>query len=206
VKDHPRAKRSGKDEKTLWTLITNKREIPVMGSRGILRFLDWDEIPDSKEAEEAWEKVAGEMLNGPNYKACSPCSAPCLDRKIMVWINQGGWRPLDEVKVGDWIYGNGKWTKVKGKSERIVSTGIDLHGTRVSDGNWFSDGKGSWIHPSGKSEDIAWQGIQLITDSDCFTIKILNGKEYLVRDFTEVGSNQILESHTRVEALLEEER
>jgi hypothetical protein len=34
---------------------------------------------------------------------------------------------------------------------------------------------------------------------------MMNGKEYLVRDFTEIGSQMILESHARVEALLEEQ-
>ena len=204
VKDHPRAKKSEKRESSLWTLITDKREIPVMGSQGFLRFLDWDEIPDSREAEEAWEKVAAEMLNGKEFKSdFIPSSPPCLDPCLKVWAYQGGWRALSKVKVGDWIYGRDKWTKVVGKCERIVHTAIGSDENRFSDGNWVLSGK-EWVHPSGKSEQVEWLGYQLITDSGCFRIQMNDGEERVVRDFTEVGSNNILDSHARVETLLEE--
>ena len=36
-------------------------------------------------------------------------------------------------------------------------------------------------------------------------IQMNSSDEHIVRDFTEVGSEQILESHARVERLLEEE-
>lgn len=205
VKDHPRANKSIRSEETLWTLITNKREIPVMGSKGILRFLDWDEIPDSKEAEKAWEITAFGMLN-PNDKLISsivPNSAPCLDRSLKVWMHQGGWRPLDSVKVGDWIYGKDCFVKVTGICERIVYTAIGCEQNRMTDGNWILQGT-NWKHPEGKIENVKWQGIQLITDLGYFKIKMMNGQEFLVRDFTEVGAQQILSSHARVESLLEE--
>ena len=206
VKDHPRAKKSIVSEETLWTLITNKREIPIMGSNGILRFLDWDEIPDSKEAEKAWEMVAFGMLNGNDriVNSMVPTSAPCLDKSLKVWLNQGGWRPLESIKVGDWIYGKDCFVKVTGICERIVYTAIGCEQNRMTDGNWILDDKGKWVHPTGKIEDVKWQGIQLITDVGYFKIKMLNGEEFLVRDFTEVGAQQILSSHARVESLLEE--
>jgi hypothetical protein len=207
VKDHPRAKKSVKSEETLWTLITNKREIPIMGSNGILRFLDWDEIPDSREAEKAWEMVAFGMLNGSHKLVNSmvPTSAPCLDRSLKVWMYQGGWRPLHAVKVGDWIYGKDEFVKVIGICERIVHTAIGVQDNRITDGNWILHGENEWKHPVGKIENVTWQGIQLITDLGYFKVQMLNGQEYLVRDFTEVGAQQILSSHARVESLLEEQ-
>jgi hypothetical protein len=205
VKDHPRAKKSLKKEETLWTLITDKREIPIMGSQGPLRFLDWDEIPDSKEAEKAWEMVAFQILNGGDgIHNIVPTSAPCLDRSLHVWKNQGGWRPLHTVRVGDWIYGKDGFVKVTGISERIVHTAIGDEQNRMTDGNWIEE-KGKWTHPEGPIQNVKWQGIQLITDKGFFKIQMMNGTEYLVRDFTEVGSQMILESHARVEALLEEQ-
>jgi hypothetical protein len=203
VKDHPRARKSLKKEDTLWTLITNKREIPVMGSQGALRFLDWDEIADSKEAEKAWEMVAFQILNGDNgIHNRVPSSAPCLDRHLKVWMNQGGWRPLHTVKVGDWIYGKDGFVRVTGLCERIVHTAIGLEKNRMTDGNWILDGN-KWKHPEGPVRKITWQGIQLITDKGFFKIQRLDGTEHVVRDFTEIGSQMILESHARVEALLE---
>lgn len=205
VKDHPRAKKSLKKEETLWTLITDKREIPIMGSQGPLRFLDWDEIPDSKEAEKAWEMVAFQILNGKDgIHNIVPSSPPCLDPFLKVWMHQGGWRPLHTVKVGDWIYGKDEFVKVTGISERIVHTAIGHEQNRMTDGNWILDGN-QWKHPEGPVYNIKWQGIQLITDKGYFKVQMINGKEYLVRDFTEIGSQMILESHARVEILLEKE-
>jgi hypothetical protein len=206
VKDHPRAIKSNKKEETLWTLITDKREIPIMGSQGPLRFLDWDEIADSKEAEKAWEMVAFHILNGNDgIHNMVPTSAPCLDRSLKVWMHQGGWRPLHTVKVGDWIYGKDGFVKVTGISERIVHTAIGAEQNRMTDGNWIEDkANGNWKHPEGPIENVKWQGIQLITDKGYFKVQMINGKEHLVRDFTEVGSQMILESHARVETLLEQ--
>jgi len=204
VKDHPRAIKILEKEDTLWTLITNKREIPVMGSKGPLRFLDWDEIADSKEAEKAWEMVAYGILNDSNTTVNTrvPTYAPCLDYSLKVWMYQGGWRPLHVVKVGDWIYGKDCYVKITGICHRIVHTAIGSKQDRMTDGNWILDGE-NWKHPEGKVEEITWQGMQLITDLGYFKIQMMNGQEYLVRDFTEIGSNMILEAHTRVEELLE---
>lgn len=204
VKDHPRAVITSQKEETLWTLITDKREIPIMGSKGSLRFLDWDEIPDTKEAEKAWELVASEILNLKINKSV-PTSAPCLDRQIKVLVNQGGLRSLSQVKIGDFIYGHKGWTRVVGKSERIVHTALGSEGQRMTDGNWILQKDGTWNHPSEFVTKVTWQGVQLITDTDCFKIFLENGKQMVVRDFTEVGSQQILKSHTRVEYLLQEE-
>jgi len=205
VKDHPRVRKSPIKDKTLWTLITDKREIPVMGIRGPLQFLDWDEIPDSREAEIAWETVANGILNkNYNNKIMTPTSAPCLDPCLKVFINQGGWRYLREIKVGDWIRDHNGWTKVTGICERIVHTAIGKEGNRITDGTWFLNHNGSWTHPRGLIQDVTWKGLQLITESGTFRLQINSTNEHVVRDFTEVGSDQILESHTRVERLLEE--
>ena len=208
VKEHPRAvKLSSSDPRNepepLWTLITDRRQIPVMGLNGPLQFLDWDEIPDSREAEVAWDQVVDEILNGKRHnKSMVPTSAPCLDPFLKVFVNQGGWRTLNEVKVGDWIHDRFGWTKVTGICERIVYTAIGKQDNRITDGVWFLHND-MWRHPRGKVENVTWKGLQLITESGSFLLKMNNGNEYIVRDFTEVGSEQIVESHARVETLLE---
>jgi hypothetical protein len=204
VKDHPRAIKSKKEEQTLWTLVTDKRIIPVMGSKGTLKFMDWDEIPDTRLAQIAWDIIVYEMLNNEECTdKRAPFSAPCLDRTIQVLVSDEGWKPLSEIKIGHSIYGINGWTKVVGKCERIVEIGLNKDGNWISDGNWILNEKGKWDHIFGNYEDIKWQGLQLITDSGVFKIKMKNGKEYIVRDFTEVGLEKIAESDTRVESLLE---
>jgi hypothetical protein len=207
VKDHPRAVKLYRGDprstdESLWTLITDKREIPVMGLNGPLQFLDWDEIPDTRVAEVAWDIVADEILNGKRYnKLMVPTSAPCLDPCLKVFINQGGWRTLNEVKVGDWIHDRFGWTKVTGICERIVHTAIGKQDNRITDGVWFLQND-VWRHARGRVENVTWKGLQFITESGSFLLKMNNGNEYIVRDFTEVGSQKILESHARVECLL----
>lgn len=205
VKDHPRAYQTLLRENTLLTLITDKREIPIMGARGPMRFLDWDEIPDSREAEVAWESVANGILNGNKHiTSMVPTSAPCLDPCLKVFIHQGGWRCLREVKIGDQIHDLYGWTKVKGICERIVHTAIGKEDNRITDGTWFLNNNGTWTHPLGVIQDVSWKGLQLITESGTFRIQKNSTSEHIVRDFTDVGSENILESHTRVERLLEE--
>jgi len=211
VKDHPRAVASLIREPTLWTLITDKREIPVMGKQGVLQFLDWDEIPDSREAEAAWEDVVNEILNGDyvlngtnNISSMVPTSAPCLDPCLKVFIHQGGWRYLREVKIGDQIRDKYGWTKVTGVCERIVHTAIGKENNRITDGTWFLNHNGTWTHPHGLIQDVTWKGLQLITESGTFRIQMNSSMEHIVRDFTDVGSENIVDSHTRVERLLEE--
>jgi hypothetical protein len=210
VKDHPRAVPSLLRESTLWTLITDRREIPVMGARGQLRFLDWDEIPDSRVAEVAWENVTNRMLNGDyvlnnahNTKVMVPISAPCLDPYLKVFIHQGGWRCLREVKVGDQIRDYSGWTRVTGICERIVHTAIGKKDNRITDGVWFLNHNGTWSHPRGLIQNVTWKGVQLITESGSFRLQTSSFSEHIVRDFTEVGSEKILESDARVEILLE---
>ena len=204
VKDHPRATESLIKDKTLWTLITDRREIPIMGIKGPLRFLDWDELPNSRKADAAWEKVASGILNGKHdNKVMVPASAPCLDPCLKVFIYQGGWRYLREVKIGDQIRDRVGWTRVTGLCERIVHTAIGKKDNRITDGLWFLNDTGKWTHPRGLIQNVSWKGLQLITESGTFRLQINSSSEYIVRDFTEVGSEQILESDTRVNKLLE---
>ena len=100
------------------------------------------------------------------------------------------------VQRGDWILSNTGWTKVVGICHREVDGGIGLKGDRITDGLWILEGV--WKHPTGAIDSKRWQGIQLVTDTGCFYIKrSCSDKAELVRDFTEVGIKNLLESYAR---------
>jgi len=206
VKDHPRSFITDKKEQTLWTLITSKREISVMGSNGPLKFLDWDEIPDTLEANKAWDFTVNEMLNGNNAINLSmlPTSPPCIDPSARVRTHQGGLIPISYIRIGTWIHDELGWTKVTGVCVRTVENTLLIDGTHITDGNWILSPSGSreWKHPTGIYIRKPLTGYQLITESGSFKIYLASNKELIVRDFTEVGSTQILESDFRVENLI----
>jgi hypothetical protein len=206
VKDYPKAFKSSIRDKTLWTLVTSKREIYVQGINGPLSFLDWDEIPDTDKANKEWDILVGEMLNGEEFRSLFvPKYAPCLDNKIKVLVFQSGWKDLSEINIGDWIMDNDGWTRVTGKAHRRVGGGIGSSGNRLSDGSWFLNKEdGKWTHPLEIPDSRSWEGVQLITSSGNFKIKLENGNKFIVRDFTEVGSDKISESDVRIETVLKD--
>lgn len=203
VKDYPGAKKSSESHKTLWTLITSDREIPVMGNTSYKRFKDWEEIPDTDHACRMWEIVARNMLNTQITSVKLPKMPPCLDYDICVREYQGGWRRLSDIRIGSWIYGRNSWTKVIGISHRRVEGGFGKLGNRITDGIWLLEPNGTWDHPDIECDTVPWLGMQLITDSGLFRIRFNTGEERLVRDFTEIGKDNIQDSDFRVDSLLE---
>ena len=195
VKDHPWANRSYLAVNTVWTLITSSREIPVKGLTQSIRFADWEELPDTPVYSHAWDTIVRTFLN-PNDKLLYPVpkAAPCLDVDIRVKKLQSGFVPLKTIQRGDWVLTNTGWTKVLGVCSRIVNGGIGTKGSRITDGLWIHNE--TWKHPTGKMDSTNWEGMQLVTESGTFYIKRIDSDELeMVRDFTEVGYKNLLESY-----------
>jgi len=206
VKDHPFAQKSMLVVNTVWTLITSSREIPVRGLNRAVRFADWEELPDTDHHSKAWDMIVRKLINSGDIKKSKsqsiPTSPPCLDQQIRVKKSQGGYVPLLTVQRGDWIMSNNGWTKVVGICYREVDGGIGTTGSRITDGIWVME-DGQWKHPTGRMDSKRWKGMQLITEAGCFYMKRSNSLEpELVRDFTEVGINNLLESYA-MEDLIE---
>jgi hypothetical protein len=205
VKDHPSAILSDARPKTLWTLITSDRQIPVRGTYGYIQFADWEEMPNTPNAALAWEKIAFKILN-PKRKHMNvlpPLAAPCLDKFLLVHKYKEGWIPICKIKKGDSILDVNGWTKVLGTCEREVYGGDGINGCRISDGIWVLQKDGSWRHPEFRRPiDLwKWRGYQLITESGSFGIQKLNSEGVIfVRDFTEVGHKNLLESYAMEDA------
>lgn len=208
VKDHPDAIPTNIKLDTLWTLITSSRVIPVKGDFGSIRFADWEELPSTAQFAKAWDNIVQDMINFTGFKSTFvPKHAPCLDMSMKVRTFQGGLVALMNIKRGDWIFDGVKWTKVIGICSREVNGGIGDKGSRISDGVWVLNSDNIWRHPSKQCDKWKWQGIQLITESGKFRVYTADLKtSYIVRDFTEVGYDQLAESYVREDRLLLEKK
>ena len=200
VKDHPDAIQTSNKLSTLWTLITSNREIPVKGKSGLVRFADWEELPNTAAYAKYWDSIVRDMLHSSDITAKIPTNAPCLDKSIRVKKYMCGVVPLMSIKKGDWIYDSVGWTKVLGVCNRRVYGGIGDKGERITDGVWIQDSRNRVSHPKEESDSWMWDGMQLITDSGIFQIYLSN-KELVVRDFTEVGLANLSESYVREDAI-----
>ena len=198
VKDHPDAKKSNVPEPVLWTLITSNREIPVKGlhkndkNGQVVRFADWEELPDTPSAAKEWDCIVQQILNKRIENTRVPKSAPCIERTVLVYKHQAGLTPIGLVQVGDWIYDSNTWVQVTGRCEREVDTYIGNLGSRITDGIWILD-NGTWKHSTQVSKKGSWKGVQLITTSGTFTIHLYGSRTH-IRDFTEVGTERLAES------------
>jgi hypothetical protein len=203
VKDHPDAVLTAIVEPILWTLITSDREIPVKGDNRIVRFADWEELPSTKEAAREWESIVQLILNKRTVEegAYAPKSAPCIEKTAFVYKHQAGLTSIGLIKAGDWILDSTTWVRVTGRCERTVKTSIGSMGNRVTDGLWFAQPGGLWGHPKGLIKQETWNGYQLITTTGAFTI-YMNGTQYRVRDFTEVGTERLAESFAMEDIVL----
>ena len=204
VNEHPDATVFGKTTSTLWTLITSDREIPVSGDRGYLRFADWEEMPATLKSAVDWYRIAYIILNGKEpVKEQEPVKiheGPALEEGVLVYKYQGGLVAVSDLQMGDWIYDRRSWTRVIGLSQRLVSSSIGRVGERITDGNWILQRDGTWQHPTGKSDTDKWRGYQLITESGSFTA-VINLRELIVRDFTEVGCKNLIYSYQQEDAV-----
>jgi len=200
VKDHPDAIQTSTKLSTLWSLITSNREIPVKGKSGLIRFADWEELPDTAPYAKYWDSIVRDMLDSRDATAKIPITPPCLDKSIRVKKYMSGAVPLMSIKRGDWIYDSIGWTKVIGVCNRRVYGGIGDKGERITDGVWIQDSRNKITHSKEQSDSWMWDGMQLITDSGIFQIYLSN-KELVVRDFTEVGLVNLSESYVREDAI-----
>ena len=205
VRDHPDAIQTSEVVATVWSLITSSREIPVVGRYGVVRFADWEELPDTDEYAAKWDSIVRSFLNPrrSTHTAKVPQVPPCLDMGLLVRKNQGGVIALGQIQRGDWVQGKEGWTRVLGICEREVYGGIGMKGDRITDGVWIEMADGSWQHPKEVVDAWKWHGRQLVTDSGSFYVKNQHGGDwFLVRDFTEVGHMNLAESYVREDAAL----
>jgi hypothetical protein len=192
----------------LYSLRTTSREIFAINSiSDVILFKDWEEIPagnDSLDAE--WDLLVQHMLGNTIVQTTPSTTDPlfspnCFVRKDLRLV------PISTIQIGDFIGIN-----IKGDITRVIGvyTGEVLMDPDVIQQRWHTDGvwwkqNENWLHTASPNsiQKIRAHGVHLITDSGIFWV---HAGRYsgIVRDFTEVGSDRIMEATVTILSLLNE--
>jgi hypothetical protein len=216
AENHPAASPVTERPEKLIILNTSTRKIPILmpTTKTILTVKDWEEFPDDdEEGKQLWETLIWDILNPGIETPHGPFNteAALFSRNTEVLERTLGAIPLSFVTRNMEVLDiNGKYTKVLGRYKGIV------YNQNVSEPQWYTSGvrhlksNGAWKK---KKEDLVKStkhrksvvGYNLITDSGTF-IANCKGKTLKVRDFTEVGWQNIDETYEIVRLYLNKKK
>lgn len=185
----------------LYSLRTTSRKIFTknFNSRVIL-FKDWEEIPEGDEETDAeWDILVQQMLGNTIVRRTPSTTDPlfsptCFVSKEMRLV------PLHTIQIGDLIGIN-----IRGDQTRVLGIyrGEVMMNPLYTKDKWHTDGvwwkrDENWLHsseatPLVKVDKVFTQGLHLITDSGTFWVHS-GTHSGTVRDFTEVGSEKLIEA------------
>lgn len=210
AKDHPNAIQMRHEKlPRLICLNTTAHEVILETEFGnSLCVGDWEEVTD-EEGRRAWidaVHVALNHIHAPLKKY--PTVVPLVSAETCVQHEHGNKTPIGSIHIGDSILtSNGKYTRVIG-----LYKGQFKCSRAAVNPDWISDGV--WIHERGEiwstaasmasgvredEEGDAIKGIFLVTEDEQFMIW-QDGKQVLVRDFTEIGAGQIDQTYEMLDA------
>jgi hypothetical protein len=212
VKEYPN-KIPAPSQKRVFCLRTTTRSLHIQGVSGKQwKFRDWEELPSEIEnVDKLWDTIVNTILNHDHEyypSTITPNEYPLIGSQCRVWLrdqyDRNHYIQIHEVKIGDEIYGEGGFTKVLG-----VYTGLNewIHPETISGGCWVRlNNIHKWNHlkPQELSQDKESKssGYHLITESGNFCVMAKNYSGF-VRDFTEVGIDQLPLTYPFVAMLLE---
>lgn len=195
VKDHPDSHRIFEKSDVLYCLNTSTHRIPIGGQI----FRDWEELPDSLQAVKGWNEIVGHILKSSTDSEIQ--SYPIFSPTWLVQEQTKGKIPIHTVNLGDRILDGDTYTEVLGLYE-----GIEMVPTKKL--NWyaesirFKEGKEWKLKAQIPVPKILQRGNTLITRSGSFTIIEQDGTSAQVRDFTEVGIENIEKTYVWMEQIL----
>ena len=193
----------------LYSLRTTSREIfgksPSTGE--IILFKDWEEIPEGNDTLDAeWDILVQEMLGNTIIQKIPSTTDPLFSPNCFV-VKDARLVPISTIQIGDLIGIN-----TKGEKARVlgVYTGKVFMDPAVTHEKWATDGvwwkrDENWLHTPSRivPEKIPVHGVHLITDAGLFWLHA-GTHSGIVRDFTEVGSDQIVEATELILKVLNE--
>jgi hypothetical protein len=201
VANHPSSVLSFQKSSRLICLRTSTRNIPLQGLLKPWIFRDWEELPSNLPySDTIWDFLVSEILNQKPGAQKVPGEYPLLSQECQVMYKTGELRSIAEAQIGDMLYTSEGFTKVTGiyKGEALFE-----RDTWLTDGLWIKDlVGGTWKHPSSQNkEKLLQKGFHLTTESGSFWVQTKDFSGF-VRDFTEVGANNLFLTYNYTRALL----
>lgn len=204
-----RAKLSETKVDILYCFNTTTHNLPVKGISGIVEFRDWEEIEsDDTLGQYTWTYTILKYLNNfTNYSkwkdGLNPSDeVPLIGSEVKIKTCEGFVRVSDIGLFGKVLDRNGKEQAVLGKINGRVK-GQDKNGkwnTELYEFDGAAWIKGRSTLESGEDDLI---GMTIITETGEFIIWDEEGqKEKIVRDFTEIGHNEIHKTYPLVASRL----
>ena len=207
AQEHPDAIATTRVLPELICLNTAEHCVPVVGLYGTLFAGDWEEV-DTETGRRAWIDWVHLQLNGGHHTpTLYPTAVPLVSPELKVHKEGKGWVPIRTIQVGDTIYGNGRFTRVKGiYSGRIQADEMPTNPEWISDGVWILREGRFWSPTMGgvhESEDgeVVVKGVYLVTEDGCVSVYRF-GKQELLRDFTEAGYESMEQSYSMLNTFL----
>lgn len=196
---HPSSSLSLTKCKRLVCLRRTSRNIPLHGLSKRWIFRDWEELPTNlPTSDTVWEMLVQQILN-QKYSSQVPEAHPLLRSSCQVLHKTGEVRSVKEVQIGDCIYSSQGFTHVTGIYRGRALFGKDQE---MSDGVWLKYlGTKDWVHPPSSEQTEQQEGFHLTTESGCYWVQTNSFSGY-IRDFTEVGAQNLFLTYNYTRALL----
>ena len=211
VAEDERAVRTEHSCSIIYCFNTTSNCIPLLTTANTpILFRDWEEIGNKDEKGQfMWNYLVSKILNKEaNYPLWKDdvrlyCETPLMGKNVLV-KTQRGWLPISVISWDTVL------TDRHGKGQRTLGKIIgEVENATDSDGEWcteqYGDRNGVWKKWSSTVKDgtSIIQGWNLMTETGEIIIWDTNRqKELIVRDFTEVGCDNINKTYDFVDARL----
>ncbi len=207
AQEHPDATPIEEKLPYLICLNTTTHSVPIISQKNILWVSDWQEMED--EEDKYWYFMVNDMLNQKSHPLQSiPTSTPLHDQNAKVYVKDHGWTHAYEVPMGAYIRDRLQhYTQVEGIYYGNLTSYIkQLKPGWVSDGTWVLHDK-IWkymmhSHHHYKKGNILHPGCILVTKSGTYDI-LYDKQTITIRDFTEVGMDNIEKTYKMIDRLLQ---